>query len=36
MRGRRLADVAADIVAHRLRFSPHAEPDQDDRSDEDT
>ncbi|MEV5533344.1 ANTAR domain-containing protein [Streptomyces prunicolor] len=33
MRGRRLADVAADIVAHRLRFSPHAEPD---RADEDT
>ncbi|MFG2778321.1 ANTAR domain-containing protein [Streptomyces prunicolor] len=33
MRGRRLADVAADVVAHRLRFSPHAEPD---RADEDT
>lgn len=30
MRGRRLADVAADVVAHRLRFSPHAEPDHDD------
>jgi hypothetical protein len=28
MQGRRLADVAADVVAHRLRFSPHAEPDQ--------
>ncbi|WP_019060902.1 ANTAR domain-containing protein [Streptomyces prunicolor] len=28
MRGRRLADVAADVVAHRLRFSPHAEPDR--------
>jgi len=28
--GRRLADVAADVVAHRLRFSPHAEPDQAD------
>ncbi|WP_256333174.1 ANTAR domain-containing protein [Streptomyces sp. cf386] len=26
--GRRLADVAADVVARRLRFSPHAEPDQ--------
>ncbi|MFD9194927.1 GAF and ANTAR domain-containing protein [Streptomyces phaeochromogenes] len=25
-RGRRLADVAADVVAHRLRFSPHTEP----------
>ncbi|MCX5237755.1 ANTAR domain-containing protein [Streptomyces prunicolor] len=33
MRGRRLADVASDVVAHRLRFSPHAEPD---RADEDT
>jgi len=33
MRGRRLADVAADVVAHRLRFSPHAEPD---RADDDT
>ncbi|MFD3581713.1 ANTAR domain-containing protein [Streptomyces sp. NPDC058683] len=30
LQGRRLADVAADVVAHRLRFSPHAEPDQDD------
>ncbi|MHA5054666.1 ANTAR domain-containing protein [Streptomyces sp. SD15] len=30
MQGRRLADVAADVVAHRLRFSPHAEPDQAD------
>jgi hypothetical protein len=29
-RGRRLADVAADVVAHRLRFSPDAEPDQPD------
>ncbi|WKX09204.1 GAF and ANTAR domain-containing protein [Streptomyces sp. NL15-2K] len=27
--GRRLADVAADVVARRLRFSPDAEPDQD-------
>ncbi|WP_280880279.1 GAF and ANTAR domain-containing protein [Streptomyces pseudovenezuelae] len=26
MRGRRLADVAADVVAHRLRFSPEPEP----------
>jgi len=26
---RRLADVAADVVARRLRFSPDAEPDQD-------
>ncbi|MFI8090351.1 GAF and ANTAR domain-containing protein [Streptomyces sp. NPDC086080] len=26
--GRRLADVAADVVARRLRFSPDAEPDQ--------
>ncbi len=25
-RGRRLTDVAADVVAHRLRFSPDAEP----------
>lgn len=25
--GRRLADVAADVVAHRLRFPPDAEPD---------
>ncbi|WP_405950713.1 ANTAR domain-containing protein [Streptomyces prunicolor] len=33
MRGRRLADVAADVVTHRLRFSPHAESDQ---GDEDT
>jgi hypothetical protein len=24
--GRRLADVAADVVAHRLRFSPDSEP----------
>ncbi|MFJ4201783.1 ANTAR domain-containing protein [Streptomyces sviceus] len=24
--GRRLADVAADVVAHRLRFSPYSEP----------
>lgn len=30
MRGRRLADVAADVVSHRLRFSPHAEADQAD------
>jgi len=30
VKGRRLADVAADVVAHRLRFSPHAEPDQAD------
>ncbi|MFI5688361.1 ANTAR domain-containing protein [Streptomyces sp. NPDC051636] len=30
MRGRRLADVAADVVARRLRFSPDAEPDQAD------
>ncbi|MEU3958280.1 GAF and ANTAR domain-containing protein [Streptomyces buecherae] len=29
-RGRRLADVAADVVARRLRFSPDAEPDQAD------
>ncbi|MFI5676755.1 ANTAR domain-containing protein [Streptomyces cellulosae] len=29
-RGRRLADVAADVVARRLRFSPDAEPDQTD------
>ncbi|MDW4910315.1 ANTAR domain-containing protein [Streptomyces sp. ADMS] len=27
-RGRRLAEVAADVVAHRLRFSPDAEPEQ--------
>ncbi|WP_327183588.1 ANTAR domain-containing protein [Streptomyces sp. NBC_01334] len=27
-RGRRLADVAADVVARRLRFPPDAEPDQ--------
>ncbi|GGJ58445.1 GAF domain-containing protein [Streptomyces lacrimifluminis] len=27
-RGRRLAEVAADVVARRLRFSPDAEPDQ--------
>jgi hypothetical protein len=26
--GRRLADVAADVVARRLRFPPDAEPDQ--------
>jgi len=32
-RGRRLADVAADVVARRLRFSPDAEPD---RTDEET
>jgi hypothetical protein len=31
--GRRLADVAADVVAHRLRFSPDAEPT---RTDEET
>ena len=30
MRGRRLADVAADVVAHRLRFSP--EPEQTDEN----
>ncbi|GHE70210.1 GAF domain-containing protein [Streptomyces capitiformicae] len=29
VQGRRLADVAADVVARRLRFSPDAEPDQD-------
>ncbi|MER5184665.1 ANTAR domain-containing protein [Streptomyces sp. NPDC002896] len=28
VQGRRLADVAADVVAHRLRFSPDAKPDQ--------
>jgi len=28
LRGRRLADVAADVVDHRLRFSPDGEPDQ--------
>ncbi|MET9681117.1 ANTAR domain-containing protein [Streptomyces coeruleorubidus] len=28
--GRRLADVAADVVARRLRFSPDTEPDQAD------
>ncbi|MER5523399.1 ANTAR domain-containing protein [Streptomyces sp. NPDC002677] len=28
--GRRLADVAADVVGHRLRFSSHAEPDHAD------
>ncbi|XUL94251.1 hypothetical protein ACQ86D_28230 [Streptomyces galilaeus] len=28
--GRRLAEVAADVVARRLRFSPDAEPDQTD------
>ncbi|WP_406475099.1 GAF and ANTAR domain-containing protein [Streptomyces sp. NBC_01615] len=33
MRGRRLADVAADVVAHRLRFSPDTEPT---RTDEET
>uniref|UniRef100_A0AAU3I4V6 ANTAR domain-containing protein n=1 Tax=Streptomyces sp. NBC_01393 TaxID=2903851 RepID=A0AAU3I4V6_9ACTN len=33
IRGRRLADVAADVVAHRLRFSPDAEPT---RTDEET
>ena len=31
--GRRLADVAADVVAHRLRFSPDTEPH---RTDDDT
>ncbi|MGW7240963.1 ANTAR domain-containing protein [Streptomyces sp. NPDC054804] len=30
LQGRRLADVAADVVARRLRFSSHAEPDQAD------
>nr|WP_239155145.1 ANTAR domain-containing protein [Streptomyces sp. SID14446] len=30
MRGRRLAEVAADVVAHRLRFSPGADPEQPD------
>ncbi|MCX4918130.1 MULTISPECIES: ANTAR domain-containing protein [unclassified Streptomyces] len=30
MRGRRLAEVAADVVAHRLRFSPDADPEQPD------
>ncbi|MFE7835975.1 ANTAR domain-containing protein [Streptomyces sp. NPDC057474] len=29
-RGRRLADVAADVVARRLRFSPDTEPEQSD------
>ena len=29
MRGRRLADVAADVVAHRLSFSPDPDPDRD-------
>ncbi|WP_443075418.1 ANTAR domain-containing protein [Streptomyces sp. NBC_01483] len=33
MQGRRLADVAADVVDHRLRFSPDAEPE---RTDEET
>ncbi|WP_256215703.1 ANTAR domain-containing protein [Streptomyces sp. Ag109_O5-10] len=27
IQSRRLADVAADVVAHRLRFSPETEPD---------
>ncbi|MDF3145216.1 MULTISPECIES: ANTAR domain-containing protein [unclassified Streptomyces] len=31
VQGRRLADVAADVVARRLRFSPDAEPDQDEK-----
>lgn len=30
MQGRRLADVAADVVAHRLRFSPDSEPERTD------
>ncbi|WP_406493578.1 ANTAR domain-containing protein [Streptomyces sp. NBC_01604] len=29
MRGRRLADVAADVVARRVRFSPDAEPNEE-------
>ncbi|WP_254710069.1 ANTAR domain-containing protein [Streptomyces lunaelactis] len=33
LRGRRLTEVAADVVAHRLRFSPDAEPR---RTDEET
>ena len=33
VQGRRLADVAADVVAHRLRFSPDTEPT---RTDEET
>ncbi|MFJ9967624.1 ANTAR domain-containing protein [Streptomyces avermitilis] len=33
MQGRRLADVAADVVDHRLRFSPDTEPE---RTDEET
>ncbi|MFE6482858.1 GAF and ANTAR domain-containing protein [Streptomyces sp. NPDC057757] len=32
MRGRRLADVAADVVARRLRFSPETETGQSDES----
>ncbi|KPI02813.1 ANTAR domain protein [Actinobacteria bacterium OK074] len=32
MRGRRLADVAADLVAHRLRFSPEPETDPTDHT----
>ncbi|MYT07256.1 MULTISPECIES: ANTAR domain-containing protein [Streptomyces] len=31
--GRRLADVAADVVAHRLRFSPDSEPKRTDNGD---
>ncbi|MCX4902938.1 ANTAR domain-containing protein [Streptomyces sp. NBC_00878] len=34
VRGLRLADVAADVVAHRLRFTPDAEPDATDQTDE--
>ncbi|MFD9466994.1 GAF and ANTAR domain-containing protein, partial [Streptomyces sp. NPDC060027] len=30
MRGRRLADVATDVVSHRLRFSPDTEPERTD------
>jgi hypothetical protein len=30
VQGRRLADVAADVVAHRLRFSPGTEPERTD------
>jgi hypothetical protein len=30
MQERRLADVAADVVAHRLRFSPDTEPERTD------
>ncbi|MFF7447447.1 MULTISPECIES: ANTAR domain-containing protein [unclassified Streptomyces] len=33
MRGRRLADVAADVVAHRLRFGPDGEPERTDDGD---